>query len=747
MVTRSRKVPTTTKKRKITQPQSGNGSKVLIKKGARVAKIRLQEGGKSSRRVFPLLGDQYILGRSSRCDIQLGNPLASQVHCALYRDPESPHHFFIRDKGSSNGIYLGRRRLKSYRLHHGDVITLGPPELVNVPKLMYLNPPSFWVKGIRLILATSLALLLMTSGAIAWQWSQFPVKPLPSGITGPVKVYADDGKTEINPIKTDIHREFENLSDFSPYLPQAVIASEDSRFYWHFGIDPYGLGRAIYITFYQKGPQQGASTLTQQLARSLFTEVGRENTAGRKLREMFVALKLEAVYSKDEILKAYLNRVYLGAGNFGFEDASQFYFAKSAKDLDISEAATLVAMLPAPNQYNPVNDYKTSVQLRNRVIERMAMLGMIDEQEANRARRSRIQVSPQAAQSLSYRQAPYFYNYVFGELNRLLGEDVANEGNFLVETSINLTMQGLAEKSLRTFLSQAGQEYDFSQGAIVTLDSRTGEILTMVGGKDFIVSQFNRVSQAERQPGSTFKLFTYTAAIAKGISPGRTFSCAPLDWGGKTYKACERSGDAPAISLADSFTQSENVIALRLAQEVGLDSVIALAGEFGITSSLKKTPGLVLGESEARVLEMTGAYGAIANQGLWIQPHGITHIRDAGDCPDLDQLSTCRQVYQADQNAILQKQVVSPAIATTMTRLLQGVVDYGTGSAAQMGYGAGGKTGTTDNAVDLWFIGFLPQKHLVTGVWLGNDDSHPTEGSSALAASLWSQYMRQVVAL
>ena len=185
----------------------------------------------------------------------------------------------------------------------------------------------------------------------------------------------------------------------------------------------------------------------------------------------------------------------------------------------------------------------------------------------------------------------------------------------------------------------------------------------------------------------------------------------------------------------------------RQAQDVGLDPVMALAGEFGITSPLKKTPGLVLGESETRVMEMTSAYGAIANQGLWIQPHGITHIRDAGDCPDPDQLNTCREVYQADQNAILQKQVVSPAIAATMTRFLQGVVDYGTGSAAQIGYGAGGKTGTTDNAVDLWFIGFLPQKHLVTGVWLGNDDSHPTKGSSTLAASLWNQYMRQVVAL
>lgn len=747
MVTRPRKAPAPPKKRKATQPKSGSGSKVLIKKGSRVAKIRLIDTDRSSRRLFPLLGEQYVLGRSSRCDIQLSNPLASQVHCVLARDPENPNHFLIRDQGSSNGIYLERRRLKTYRLRHGDVITFGPPELANVPKLIYLNPPSFWVKGLRVLFATTLALLLMTSAAIAWQWHQFTVKPMPSGVTAPVKVYADDGKTVINPVQQDIHRELENLSDFSPYLPKAVIASEDSRFYWHFGVDPYGVGRALYITFYKKSAQQGASTLTQQLARSLFSEVGRENTAGRKLREMMVALKLEAVYSKEEILKAYLNRVYLGAGNYGFEDASQFYFAKSARDLDVSEAATLVAMLPAPNSYNPIDDYKTSVQLRNRVIERMAMFGMIDEQEANRARRSRIQVSPRATQSLSSRQAPYFYNYVLGELNALLGEDVASEGNFLVKTSLNLKLQTLAEKNLRTFLSQAGKEYDFSQGAIATLDSRTGEILAMVGGKDFKESQFNRVSQAQRQPGSTFKLFTYTAAIAQGISPDQAFSCAPLDWGGKTYKACERSGAAPAITLTEGFIQSENAIALRIAKDIGLDRVIALAEDFGITTPLSKSPGLALGESEVRVLDMTGAYGAIANEGLWHRPHGIVDIRDAGDCPDPDRLDACREVYQATQDASGQKQVVSPAIAATMTRLMQGAVARGTGSNAQIGEGAAGKTGTTDNGVDLWFIGFLPQRHLVTGVWLGNDDSHPTQGSSALAASLWAQYMRQAAAL
>ncbi|MFN7513800.1 transglycosylase domain-containing protein, partial [Microcystis sp.] len=208
------------------------------------------------------------------------------------------------------------------------------------------------------------------------------VYPLPSGVSGPVVVYPRDGQTPLNPIRQETHQELDNLGDFSPYLPKAVVASEDSRFYWHFGVDPFGIVRAIMINWQGQGIRQGASTLTQQLARSLFPEVGRQNTADRKLREAVVALQLEAVYSKDTILKTYLNRVYLGLAGYGFEDAARFYFDKSARDLDISEAATLVAMLPAPNLFNPIQDYDTSVQLRNRVIDRMAQLGMISPEEA-----------------------------------------------------------------------------------------------------------------------------------------------------------------------------------------------------------------------------------------------------------------------------------------------------------------------------------------------------------------------------
>jgi 1A family penicillin-binding protein len=553
-------------------------------------------------------------------------------------------------------------------------------------------------------------------------------------------VYARDGQTPLTCVEKRPHREIERLSEFSPYLPKAVIASEDSRFYWHLGVDPLGIARAVLVNVQDQGIRQGASTLTQQLARSLFREVGRENTAERKIREILVALKLETVYSKDKILKTYLNRVYLGVGNYGFEDAAQFYFEKSARDLDIGEAATLVAMLPAPNAYNPVNDYDTALSLRNRVINRMAQQGMISEVEASRARRSRINVSPKAQEALSSNIAPYFYSHVFQELQELLGTELAKEGNFIVETGLDPTLQAKAEQGLKKKTETSGSQLGFSQGAIVTLDITTGEILAMVGGVDYQKSQFNRATQAQRQPGSTFKVFAYAAAVERSISPHKVYSCQGLWWQGQRYQPCERSsGD---VNMIQGFAQSENAIALRVAQEVGLQRVVQMAQRLGIESPLKATPGLVLGESEVNVLELTGAYGAIANNGIWQRPHGIKRILDGSDCQNPNDKETCRVIYDVSQDNNQSKQVLSPKVAQTMLTMMQGVTHSGTGSSAKLGRGEGGKTGTTNNNVDLWFVGVIPQEEIVTGVWLGNDQPTPTRGSSAQAASLWKDYMQ-----
>jgi 1A family penicillin-binding protein len=715
-----------------------------LKQKAKVAKIKIKNGQDSKIYVYPLLSDRYIIGRNrKKCDIVIANEIISQVHLAIERDQKRPDLFVARDLDSTNGVYLGNKRYKSLPLKHNDIITLGPPELANAIEIRFDNSPPRWLLWCRYSLFATTAGLLLLMGWIGSQWSKYQVYPLPDGVAGSTVVTAEDGKTLLAPRISSTHRELKRLKDFSPYLPKAVIASEDSRFYWHLGVDPLGVLRAITINYQADGIQQGASTLTQQLARTLFSSVGRENTLGRKIREMLVSLKIESCYSKNEILKTYLNRVYLGINLHGFEDAAQFYFNKSAKDLNLTETATLVAILPAPNAYNPVQDYDTAISLRNRVIDRMFSLGMINRDEAQRARRSRIEISPEARETLSNVIAPYFYSYVFQEMKRLLGDELAKEGDFIVETALNPHSQTLAETSLTDYLNTVGKEFNFEQGALVTIDTETGEIIALVGGKDFRQSQFNRATQAQRQPGSTFKVFAYAAGLQQGISPSKSYSCSALTWQGVYFEPCREI--IGSTNLYQGIALSENPIALRVAQDVGLNAVIAMARNLGINSRLAPVPGLVLGQSEVNLLEMTGAYASFANQGIWLKPHAIRVIRDGRDCQDYSHQKTCREIYRFNQGGYEKKQAVSPELAQTMTKMLQGVIEVGTGRGAYLGRGEAGKTGTTNNAVDLWFIGYLPQEKLATGIWLGNDDNSPTEGSGSLAAVLWGNYLKKLL--
>ncbi|HEY9797675.1 MAG TPA: PBP1A family penicillin-binding protein [Leptolyngbyaceae cyanobacterium] len=723
-----------------------NFQALTLKPNARVPELWVQDAGADKAEVYPLIGDRYFLGRSSKsCDIVVRNPVVSQIHLSLERYGRRQTSFILKDENSTNGVYRGKRRLPSLVLRHGDVLTIGPPELAASVRLQYVDPPPWYIRGIRYGLYGIGGLTALLVLVIGIEWLKVPVRPLPLGVQGPVIVNSRD-QTPLRQPRTTAHRELKRLSEFSPYLPKAVIASEDSRYYWHFGVDPYGILRALVTNVRGGAIRQGASTLTQQMARSLFSDyVGREDSAGRKLREAVVALKLETFYSKDEILKTYLNRVYLGVdGGYGFEDASQFYFDKPAKDLSISEAATLVAILPAPNRYNPVQNYNTALQLRDRVITRMRILGMISQDEANQARRSRIEISPKAREFLASTKAPYFYSYVFDELRTLLGDQLAQEGNFIVETGLDLQVQAKADAALRNSVYTNGSRVGYSQGAVVTLNTRTGEILALTGGVDYQQSQFNRATQALRQPGSTFKIFTYTSAIEKNISPGKGYSCAPVVWQGQRFRSCERTGGG-SVSMATGLAQSENAIALRVAQEVGLDSVVQMARRLGITSKLIPVPGLVLGQSEATVLEMTGAFATVANHGVFNRAHAIKRILDSSDCKDFKDRRTCRVIYSDDQDSGMNRRVLQPAVADTMTNMFQSVVQGGTGRAASLGLGEAGKTGTTNDNVDLWFIGYIPNRELVTGIWLGNDKPTSTRGSSGQAAQLWANYMRQVV--
>jgi len=724
-----------------------NFSRLILKPNAKVPELWVQNADADTADVYPLLGDRYILGRSSRsCDIVVRNPVVSQVHlCLVSYGRSRSRKFFIQDEDSTNGIYLRRRRIGQLPLRHGDTITLGPPELANGVRLQYVDPPPWYS---RLLWYGFISLCGMTASAtllVLVEWQKFTVRPLPKTVTGPVIVFSEDNRPLRQP-SNNAHLEVQQLSDVSKYLPKAVIASEDSRFYWHLGIDPIGITRA-FLTNVEGGTiREGGSTISQQLARTLFRDyVGTEDSATRKLREAIVALKLETIYSKEKLLLTYLNQVYLGLDLYGFEDAAQFYFNKSAKELTLSEAATLAGILPAPNTFNPIQNYQLAVQYRDRVISRMLELRMVSEEEADRARRSRIEINPRAKELLQSTIAPYFYDYIFTEIEQLLGEQLAREGNFIVETALDSNLQKQAENSLRNTLNSTGATADFSQGAIVTLDSITGEVVSMVGGQDYQQSQFNRGTQALRQPGSTFKIFTYAAALEQGIPPGSSYSCAPLTWRGQSFRGCDRS--AGSVDMYRGMAVSENVTALRIAQQVGLDAVIRMAQRLGVRSSLKAVPGLVIGQSEVTLLEMTGAFATIANGGSFNRPHAVKRILDSSDCTDFNDITTCRVIYSYDRENPVRPQVLPPLVASTMTQLLQGVVRNGTGQSASLGVGEAGKTGTTDDNVDLWFIGFVPEYKLTTGVWLGNDDNSPTNGSSANAAQLWKDYMSQVLGI
>jgi 1A family penicillin-binding protein len=729
-----------------------NFSQLLLKSNARVPELWVQDTDSDRADVYPLVGEYYLLGRSSKlCDIVVNSSLASKKHLSLTRDRDSRlPRFIIQDEGSSNGLYRGKRRIRELPLRHGDFLTLGPPDLANAVRIQYVNPPPWYRRvfhwGCYSIFGVSLVAAVWMG--LEWQNPKLQRSLADISANGPVTVYARDAKTPLQQKMSKIsHREIKHLREFDQDLINAAIASEDSRFYWHLGIDPIGVMRALVVNL-SGGELQGGSTITQQLARSLFPKyVGREDSAVRKLREAAVALRLEFFYSKDRLLKSYLNHVFLGLNLHGFEDAAQFYFGKSARDLSLSEAATLVGILPAPNSFNPVQNRDVAIQRRNGVLQRMRALGMISQEEADRARRSPIKVNPEAKEILKQTIAPYFYDRVLRELEHVLGTSVAREGNWIVQTTLDPQMQAMAEKTLRNTVETTGKQLQFQQGAMVALNGSTGEIRAMVGGVDYTQSQYNRATQATRQPGSTFKVFTYAAALEQGMSPHQTFSCAPLAWQGRMFRGCERSGERSSVDMYQGLAQSENVVALRIAKQVGLDRVINLAHRMGIRSELSPSPGLVLGSNEVNLLELTGAYTAFVDRGVRHPPHTIVRIWDSSDCTNPEKPTTCRQVYDVSQKK--GQQVLEPDVAQTMTDLLQEVVDTGTGKAAAIdsnkSQAAAGKTGTTDRSRDLWFVGYLPKTKLLTGVWLGNDNNQPTYSSSTQAAQLWGKFTNQVL--
>jgi len=683
-----------------------------------------------SERSIELHGDSYQLGRDNNADIPLIHPAISRLHARLVR---CGRHWRLIDEQSTNGLWWQGRRIQEIELRDGDQIALAPASEPDAPQLIFRNPSDQNRRSPVNLIGLVIAITLTAgSGLLVVANLSVPVRGRLARVQGPIALY-DRNDRPISSVDSERHNELKGLDSFSPLLINAVIASEDSRFWWHPGIDAIGTLRALVTNVQGREVLEGGSSLTQQLARSLYPDqVGQGDTLERKWRELLVALQLESRFSKSDLLLSYLNRVYLGVG-YGFEDAAQAYFDTSAGSLRLDQAALLVGLLPSPNGHDPCRHPARALQARNLVLNKMADQGTISLDTARLTRRRPIQLTPDACDRRHTDAAPFYSDQVQRDLAALVGTDVAAEGNFLIETYYEPRLQAVIQHQLRRAL-RVHSGRGIEQGAAVLIDSRSGGVLAISGGRDFRSSQFNRASMALRQPGSTFKLFSYLAALEQNISPDQPFNCGPLHWGGQQFD----SDCAGQRNLIQAFALSDNTVALRLAQRIGIDQVVRQARALGITTPLSPVPGLTLGQSEVRLIELTSAYAAVENDGLWSPATTIRRLVDAETCAS----ETTNRCRSRSTPVTTSRQAIRADTALKMQKMLRAVVQKGTGQAAALGGNEGGKTGTTNEGRDLLFIGYEPTNHWVLGIWLGNDDNTPTTGSSAIAAGLWGDIIR-----
>ena len=509
------------------------------------------------------------------------------------------------------------------------------------------------------------------------------------------------------------------ISQLPPYVPNAVIAIEDRRFRSHFGIDPIGLARAMGRNLLAGHMMQGGSTLTQQLAKNLF--LSPEKTATRKLQEAVLALWLESKFTKDEILQLYLNRVFFGSGATGIEQAAHTFFNKSANELTLMEAAKMAASLKAPTTYNPASNPDESDARARIVLQAMLDEGYVTREQVDAAENSETNVADPNAQT----PRQYAVDWIDAQLPQLVK---SYDTSIIIETTIDPAIQADAENALRKRLADNGKKLNVSQGAVVVMDT-TGGVEALVGGRSYQRSQYNRAVKAQRQPGSAFKAFVYLAAMEHGFTPDSVEVDEPVKIGGwspENYKH-KYLGE---VSLEMAFAQSINTIAAKLAQAVGPATVAATAERLGITSPLGHDASIALGTSEVTPLELTSAFVPFANGGKAVQPYVIRRIttRDG------------KVLYQRQGSGL--GEVMTDTELGEMNRMFRAVVREGTGVKARFGnFDIGGKTGTSQDYRDAWFVGFTP--YYVAGVWLGNDDNSPTKNvtGGSLPAQIWRDVM------
>jgi penicillin-binding protein 1A len=512
-----------------------------------------------------------------------------------------------------------------------------------------------------------------------------------------------------------------SLKDLPPYLPKAFIAIEDRRFYSHYGVDPLGIARAAAANVMHRGVSQGGSTLTQQLAKNLF--LTQERTMQRKLQEVGLALWLERKHSKAEILELYLNRVYFGSGAYGVEAAAQRYFGKPAKSVTVAEAAMLAGLVKSPSRLAPNRNPEGAEKRAQTVLTAMADAKFITEAQAQAS----IGHPSYNVKAAGAGTVNYVADWIGEVLDDLVGQV---DQSIVVETSIDPKLQAIAEASIIDELAAKSVKFNVSQGALVAM-TPDGAVRAMVGGRNYADSQYNRAVTAKRQPGSAFKPFVYLTAIEAGLTPDTIRQDAPLDvkgWKPENYSH-EYFG---AVTLTQALAMSLNTVAVRLGLEVGPKNVARTAYRLGISSKLDANASIALGTSEVSLTELVGAYAPFANGGRGVAPHVVNKIRTVEGNKVL-------YARPADQLG----QVIDPRHVAMMNTMMQETLLSGTARKAEIpGWSAAGKTGTSQDFRDAWFIGYTA--NLVTGVWLGNDDNSPTKKATGggLPVEVWTRFMR-----
>lgn len=588
-----------------------------------------------------------------------------------------------------------------------------------------------------LLLGTALLCLMLIGSLLAW------LVPLNLPVITSVADYQPPQATLIldrNGEALDaIAREFRLLVPYEQLpelLPKAFVAAEDGHFWKHSGVDGWSILRAAVNNLLARSRKQGGSTITQQVTRALM--LGREKTFSRKMSEALLAYRLERALSKKDILTIYLNEIYLGEGAYGVEAAALTYFGKRAADLNLAEMALLAGLTQSPGNYSPLRNFEAAKSRQRYVLNRMAEDGIITAEMAHQAFSQELKLRNRWKRALN----GYFAQYVQKELERAYSPDELLTGGFKVSTSVDGRLQEAAMRALLRGVDQVARRQPSRktpQAALVAMDTASGRIVAMIGGTDFNRNQFNRAVHAVRQPGSSFKPILYAAALEGGLSGAGRISDQPLALtvkNGRTWRP-KNFGDRyrGEISLQDALVFSSNVAAVRLLQQTGFPALIAMARRLGIRARLEEDYSLALGSSPMSLLEMTSAYTAFANDGFLHAPVAITSVREPN--------GRIRPWPQAEL-----KQAMSPGVAQWLKAALVQAVQRGTGRQAAGPKGAGGKTGTTDNNADAWFVGFMPG--CTAGVWVGHDhsvDLGPGEGGGATAAPIWRAFMEEAAAL